>query len=69
MKTLSITTKELPFPSDCVEQIYKAVEIDHITQISVDLVCYRTKDGMTHQDIVNPDGTFTTRQSAGKMSK
>lgn len=70
MKTLSVVPlNTFKFPTDSVENVYAAREVNHVTQEVINIVCYRTEDDTTHSAIVNPDGTFTIRNSVEKMKK
>ena len=69
MFTLFISDKIFPTPKDSVEYVYSAVETNNTTGEALNLVCYRTQDGKTHQSIVNDDGTFVVRLSVEKMKK
>lgn len=51
---------------DVTEILYSAVEYDTLTKENVvSIVCYRTKDGMTHQAEINGDDV-RVRRSVGK---
>jgi hypothetical protein len=67
MITLSASAVPFKTPDDSVEQIYSAVENNQFNGKITNFVCYRTKDGFTHQAEVNDDGSFTIRKSVPKM--
>ncbi len=56
-------------PANSVEHVYSAIEFtanDESAAYSV--VCYRTKDGVTHQATIK-DGAFTIRKSVSPFGK
>ena len=69
IRTINVIEKEsLPVPEGAIEHVYSAIEYDHLTKENqINLVCYRTKDGLTHQAICYSDGTFELRKSVVKF--
>lgn len=56
-------------PADSVEHVYSAIEwINDDVSTAYSVVCYRTKDGMTHQAVVK-DGNFAIRKSVKPFGK
>lgn len=54
-----VATLDVP---DFVEVVYSAVEYDTLTKDNaVSIVCYRTKDGMTHQAKLTNGDVFVRR--------
>ena len=56
-------------PTDSVEHVYSAIEwINDDVSTAYSVVCYRTKDGMTHQAVVK-DGNLAIRKSVKPFGK
>lgn len=74
MRTLKLVTPEHPLyveaPKDSVDHVYSAIEyVLDDEQTALPVVCYRTKDGVTHQAVVTVAGGYTIRKSVKPFGK
>lgn len=73
MFTMTVVGPDHPLyiepPKDSMEHVYSGIEFEKSNPSYVwSVVCYRTKDGMTHGAIFK-DGNFTIRKSVKPFGK